>query len=300
MNYARPGSVAELLKIRAERPDWTLVAGGTDVMVPINFGRSRPPGLIDLAHVPELALRSREGGTLTIGATVTFGALERGGPLNGGTPPALVIAARSVGSPQIRAAATIGGNLGTSSPAGDAHPALVACRAEIVAGSARGTRVIAVDDFFLRPGRSALARDEVVLAVRVPVPEHTTQQFAKAGVRNAMVISVASVAVAIDWTGRRVGVGLGSVGPTPLRAAEAERHLERLLWPEPREVYPATAPDLTGFAELTAGAATPIDDVRGTAAYRRHVIRVMAARCARRAINEAINEGRSGETHRQR
>jgi CO/xanthine dehydrogenase FAD-binding subunit len=293
MNYARPTSVAELMRVRAERPEWSLVAGGTDIMVPINFGRRRPTGLIDLSHVPELALHQFDGDAQTIGSGVTFGVIERE---MRSIAPALAMAARTVGSPQIRATATIGGNLATSSPAGDAHPALVACRASVEVGSVRGIRTISIDDFFVSPGHSALEPDEVVLSVKVPVPVHTTQQFAKVGVRNAMVISVASLALAIDWTGRRVGVGLGSVGPTPLRAPEAERCLERLLWPEDATgragAESMTAADIEAFAGQVRAAAAPIDDVRGTANYRRHVVQVMAARCARRAIAEGMSQCR--------
>ena len=282
MTYLRPVDVAELVQMRRDHPDWLMVAGGTDVMVPINHGHSRPSGVLDLSQVAELRACSVTDEQVHLGAAVTFSRIERELAT---AAPALAAAARTVGSPLVRATATIGGNLGTASPAGDALPVLVATEAEIDIASVRGRRTVLAVDFFVGPGRNVLARDEVITGVRLPSAGETSQEFSKVGVRNAMVISVASVALVIDWRRHRVGVGLGSVGPVPLRAPAAEALLAGQLWDEPavpglsqREI------DIGAFAEAVAASASPIDDLRATARYRRHVIAVMAARTARWAI----------------
>jgi CO/xanthine dehydrogenase FAD-binding subunit len=188
--------------------------------------------------------------------------------------PALAAASRTVGSPQIRNRATVAGNLGTASPAGDAHPALLATGAAVEAESVRGRRVLFIDEFFLGPKRHALAPDELIRAVRVPVaagPQH----FAKVGTRNAMVIAVSSVAVALNLELRTVGTGFGSAAPTPRRAPEAEAFgAQNLPW----QGGPLDEAVAREFGELLAAAAAPIDDVRGTGAYRRHSLAVLARR----------------------
>jgi len=180
-----------------------------------------------------------------------------------------------VGSPQIRNRGTVGGNLGSASPAGDAHPPLVAVGADIEVASVRGSRTVAAREFFKGPKKSALEPDELIVAVRVPRAAGP-QQFAKVGTRNAMVIAVCSFAVAIDVAGKTVGTGIGSAGPTPLRAREAEEFaVTELPWgtgkPLPENVARV-------FGELVGAAARPIDDVRGSAAYRRHALSVLARR----------------------
>ena len=191
----------------------------------------------------------------------------------GGQCPALAIASRTVGSPQIRNRATVAGNLGTASPAGDAHPALLATGAVVEAASVRGVREIPIDDFYVGVKRHALDADELIRGVRLPV-RRGPQQFAKVGPRNAMVIAVCSVAVALDVAGRTVGVGLGSVAPTPIRAAAAEAALDGA------RPTPETA---DGAAAALAAEIEPIDDVRSTADYRRTV----AARVLHRIIRDA-------------
>jgi CO/xanthine dehydrogenase FAD-binding subunit len=195
--------------------------------------------------------------------------------------PALAQAARTVGSPQIRNAGTLGGNVGTASPAGDTLPVLAALDATIVVRSARATREIAFPDFFLGPKRTSLGADELIAAVRVPVLDGP-QEFLKVGTRNAMVIAVASAAVLIDRAGRTVRVGLGSVGPTPLRAPDAEAWIAgRIDW----DRLALTDPDaLAEFGRLAAAAARPIDDHRSTADYRRHCVGVLARRALERMV----------------
>jgi CO/xanthine dehydrogenase FAD-binding subunit len=280
---ARPETLTELVALRAAHPDRTLVAGGTDVMVGVNFGRLRPTGVIDVGRVAELRSHEVVDGVLRIGAGVTFGRIEAS---LAEVVPALATAARGVGSPQIRAAATIGGNLGTASPAGDAHPALIALDASIELASVDGTRIVPADGYFLGPGRSVRTEREVVTAVRIPVGDGMRQEFAKIGTRNAMVIAVAAVAVVVDLQRRRIGVGLGSVGPTPIRATSAEALLADALWPGGGALMPPTAEVIAAFAEEARRSARPIDDVRGTAAYRAHAVQVMARRCATWCLEE--------------
>ena len=276
MDFLSPTSWPEALAAKAERPDAVPVAGGTDIMVDLNFDRHRPVALLDLTRVAELAQWDEDGATVRLGAGVPYTRIltEMGDLL-----PGLAMAARTVGSPQIRNRGTVGGNLGSASPAGDAHPALLAAGAVVEIASARGTRDVPVAEFFTGPKRSVLAPDELIAAVRIPVARGP-QQFAKIGTRNAMVIAVASFGLALHPRARRVGTGIGSAGPTPLRAREAEDFLaaalaEDGLWESRRALPDATA---TRFGELVGAAASPIDDVRGTARYRRHALGVLARR----------------------
>jgi CO/xanthine dehydrogenase FAD-binding subunit len=276
MEFFRPTSLAEALDLRAAHPQARPLCGGTDVMVELNFDRGRPAGLLDLTAVPELRGWERRDGTVRLGAAATYAQVvdELGRLL-----PALAIASRSVGSPQIRNRGTVGGNLGSASPAGDAHPALLAAGADVELASVRGTRRVAVSDFFTGPKRSVLAPDELVTAVHVPVAGGP-QQFSKVGTRNAMVIAVCSFSVALHPAARAVGTGIGSAAPTPRRAPEAETWLAETLeregaWHE-RAPLPPEVP--RRFGDLVAAAASPIDDVRGTAAYRRHALSVLARR----------------------
>ena len=262
--------------MKAARPEAVPIAGGTDVMVEINLDHRRPETVIDLTRVPELTEWGMEDGLLRIGAGVTYTRLigELGSRL-----PGLAMASRTVGSPQIRNRGTVGGNLGTASPAGDAHPSLLASDAIVELVSTTGTRRLPVRDFFTGPKRSAARKDELIAAFLIE-PASGPQQFSKVGTRNAMVIAVCSFGLAIDPQRRRIGTGIGSAGPTPLRAPEAERFMEGVLdeqnlWEQRKEVnYSAVA----RFGELVAAAAQPIDDIRGTAAYRRHALAVLARR----------------------
>jgi CO/xanthine dehydrogenase FAD-binding subunit len=247
------------------------------------LGETPPPALLDLTAIPELYEWHRDDGTVRIGAAVTYSRIidELGQDC-----PGLAIASRTVGSPQIRNRATVTGNLGTASPAGDAHPALLATGAVVEAASVRGARDIDIDDFFLGVKRNALAPDELIRAVRFPV-RAGPQQFAKVGTRNAMVIAVCSVAVALDESNRSVGTGIGSAAPTPRRSAAAEALASDLPW----DGGPLD-PDVTHrFGEAVASAAAPIDDVRGTAAYRNQAVAVLA----RRALTWAWAERSGGK-----
>ena len=272
MDFLQPRTWADALAAKAERPDALPVAGGTDVMVELNFDRVRPTALLDLTGVEELCEWGMEGARVRLGAGVTYSRVitELGTLL-----PALAMASRTVGSPQIRNRGTVGGNLGSASPAGDAHPPLLAGDAVVEVESTRGSRVMPLAEFFTGVKRTALEPDELIKAVLVP-PGGGPQEFAKIGTRNAMVIAVTSFAVALHPDGRRVGTGIGSAAPTPRRAPAAEDFAaETLDWDGRTDLPDEVA---RRFGELVAAAAVPIDDVRGTAAYRLHSLTVLARR----------------------
>ena len=285
MDFLQPRSWADALAVRAERPDAVPIAGGTDVMVDLNFDRRRPGALLDLGRVPELREWSTEDGWVRLGAGVSYARIIDGLATR---LPGLAMASRTVGSPQIRMRGTVGGNLGSASPAGDAHPPLLAAGAVVEAESAaRGVRRIPAAEFYTGVKRNALEPDELIAAVLVPAAAGP-QQFCKVGTRNAMVIAVSAFACALHPDRQAVGTGIGSAAPTPRRATEAETFLagelaDAGLWESRGELPESLA---QAFGERVAAAASPIDDVRGTAAYRRHSLAVMA----RRAVTWAWDE----------
>jgi CO/xanthine dehydrogenase FAD-binding subunit len=278
MDFLAPTTWAEALAAKAEHPDALPVAGGTDVMVEINFDHARPPALLDLTRVPELREWSHDDGRVRLGAGVTYARVidELGGVL-----PGLAMAARTVGSPQIRNRGTVGGNLGSASPAGDSHPALLAADTDVEVASVRGTRRVPIAEFFTGVKRSALAPDELIAAVLI-TPPSGPQQYSKIGTRNAMVIAVSAFGLALHPDTRTVGTGIGSAAPTPRRAPEAAAFLAGELeaaglWDSRGELPEGLAVE---FGRRVRDAASPIDDVRGTAAYRLHTLSVMARRAA--------------------
>ncbi len=279
MDFLRAATLAEALELKARRPDALPIAGGTDVMVELNFDRRRPGALLDLSRIAELTTWSRTDSHVRLGAGVPYARIAKE---LADVLPGLAIASRSIGSPQIRSRGTVGGNLGSASPAGDAHPPLLASGAAVEAASMRGVRQVPIDEFFTGVRRNALEPDELIVAVHVPVSDGP-QQFAKVGTRNAMVIAVCSFAVALHPSDGSVRTGIGSAAPTPVRARAAEdfavtamRDLN--LWERGAELPADVA---AGFGALVADAAAPIDDVRGTAAYRRHALSVIARRALR-------------------
>jgi len=280
VDFLAPETWAEALAAKAEHPDAVPVAGGTDVMVELNFDHRRPPALLDLTRVAELREWSPDAdGTIRLGAGVTYARVidELGGVL-----PGLAMASRTVGSPQIRNRGTVGGNLGAASPAGDSHPPLLAADAVVeVASAARGTRLVPVAEFYTGVKRNALAADELIAAVLVPSASGP-QQFCKIGTRNAMVIAVSAFGFALHSDRKAVGTGIGSAAPTPRRAGEAAAFLSGELeaaglW-ESRGALPESL--AREFGHRVRDAAAPIDDVRGSAAYRLHSLSVMARRAA--------------------
>lgn len=259
MDVLTPRSLPEALELKAEHPDALPVQGGTDVMVAVNFDRSRPRVVLNLNEVAELRGWARENGTLRLGAGLTYTEAMRGELA--GLLPALAEAARTVGSPQIRNRGTIGGNLGTASPAGDAVPPLVLEDARVECASVRGTRLVPVTEFVAGVKRNTLEPDELIAAVHVE-PSGRPQTFMKVGPRNAMVIAVVSLAVS---GGDELRASLGSASARPV------------LVTAPRS-------EADSFPERVAAAAAPIDDVRGSARYRSHALRVLASRALERVL----------------
>jgi CO/xanthine dehydrogenase FAD-binding subunit len=249
----------EALQMKAERPDAVPIQGGTDVMVELNFDRGRPSALLNLNEVDELRGWSRDNGKVWLGAGLTY--TDAMQPPLADWLPALAEASRTVGGPQIRNRGTIGGNLGTASPAGDALPPLLVGGAEVKAVSVRGERVLPLHDFIVGPKRNALADDELIAGVWV-LPSDSAETFMKIGPRNAMVISVVSLALRVDG---ELLAAFGSAGPVPT-------------------LVRAGAGDVHSFPDRVADAASPIDDVRGTAAYRRHALRVLTRRALERCL----------------
>jgi CO/xanthine dehydrogenase FAD-binding subunit len=276
MEILQPDTWEEALQLKADHPDARPIAGGTDLMVELNFDRARPPQILDLNRVADLEEWDADNGALRIGAGVTYTRLigELGDRL-----PGLAIASRTVGSPQIRNRGTVGGNLATSSPAGDGLPPLFASDAVVEVASVRGTRRMPVAEFVTGPKRNAMESDELIAAFHI-APADAPQQFSKIGTRNAMVIAVASLALHVWARERTVKACIGSAGPTPIRATEAEAFISGVLdedglW-ESRAPIPAAA--VKRFGALVEAAAQPIDDVRGTAAYRHHALGVLGRR----------------------
>lgn len=280
MSGLSPNTLAEALDARAVHPEAVPIAGGTDLMVAVNFGRLRPDSLLDLSGVAELSTWERRDGALRIGAGATFARIAS----DLGEFPPLVQAARTVGSPQIRNRATIGGNLATASPAGDALPVLAAYGGDVLLASVRGERRLRWDEFLVGPKRTALAQDELIVGVEWPLVDGPGS-FAKVGTRNAMVIAIASVSLQLDTQAREVRIALGSVAPTVVRASEAEAFAaEAVDWDDPERPLPETA--AREFGVFAAAAAHPIDDVRGSAAYRRHAVEVLACRALAWAVDD--------------
>jgi CO/xanthine dehydrogenase FAD-binding subunit len=257
MDVLSPRTLEEALRLRAEVPGAVPIEGGTDLMVDLNFDRRRPEAMLNLNEVSELRGWSRDNGSLRLGAGLTFTEIERSELAS--LLPALAEASRTVGSPQIRNRGTIGGNLGTASPAGDALPPLLIEGAEIELASVRGTRRLPLTEFLVGVKRNALAEDELIVAVHIE-PSGAAQTFMKVGPRNAMVIAVCSLALAVD--GDHVKAAIGSAAP----------------------VATLVTGELDGFADRVVAASSPIDDVRGTAAYRRHALRVLTMRAIERCL----------------
>jgi CO/xanthine dehydrogenase FAD-binding subunit len=254
-----PRTLDEALQLKAEQPDAWPIQGGTDLLVALNFDRGRPETMLNLNEVPELRGWSRADGKLRLGSGLTYAEIEHGELRD--VVPALAQASRTVGSPQIRNRGTIGGNLGTASPAGDAIPPLVVEHAEVECASVRGTRRVPVAEFVTGVKRNALEPDELISAVWLE-PSGAAQTFMKVGPRNAMVIAVVSLAVS---AGEELRACCGSAAPRPV------------LVTAPRS-------EADSFAERVASSASPIDDVRGTERYRRHALRVLTERALERVL----------------
>jgi CO/xanthine dehydrogenase FAD-binding subunit len=263
VEIVHPTSVNEALAGLTEGV--TPLAGGTDLMVEVNFGHARPVQVVGLRRISEL----KEWEGARIGSGVTWRRIEQDGP------KALAEAARTVGSPQIRNAGTIGGNLGTASPAGDGHPFLAAVDATIELASSTATRTLPWAEFFVGVKKTARRDDELITAVKLPENLPERQAFGKIGVRNAMVIATVCAVVTRGDDGR-VTAALGSVAPTPIRAPRAEAMISSISSP--------TDADLTEFQRLVSAEVRPITDHRSTEEYRRHGAGVLARRLLERCL----------------
>jgi CO/xanthine dehydrogenase FAD-binding subunit len=260
MDVLTPRALEEAVRLKAELPDALPIQGGTDVMVELNFDRARPPALLNLNEVPELRGWSRENGTLRLGSGLTYTeAMTLADPLR-----ALAEASRTVGGPQIRNRGTIGGNLGTASPAGDALPPLLVYGAEVELAGPNGSRRMPLEEFLVGPKRNALAEEELIVAVYISAPG-ARQTFMKIGPRNAMVIAVVSLAMCVDEERDEIRASFGSAGPVP-------------------GLVTVPLEDADDLPERVAETASPIDDVRGTARYRRHALQVLTSRALVRCL----------------
>lgn len=276
MDFLRPASWEDALAAKAEHPTAVPIAGGTDVMVEINFDHRRPAYLLDLNRIGDLNEWEVGEKTVRLGASVPYTQIMENLRAE---LPGLALASHTVASPQIRNRGGVGGNLGTASPAGDAHPALLAAGCEVEVESVRGRRMIPIDDFYTGVKRNAMEPDELIRSVHLPKADGP-QQFSKVGTRNAMVIAVCAFGIALHPETRTVRTGIGSAAPTPVRARAAEDFLAAALeeggfWESGGPLPPSLAKQ---FAQLASGACNPIDDVRGSAKYRRHAVGIMARR----------------------
>ncbi|MEX2011480.1 MAG: xanthine dehydrogenase family protein subunit M [Chloroflexota bacterium] len=271
-----PRTLDEAFAILATAPHRP-IAGGTDVMVQITGEIGPPPDrMIDLWRLDELRGIALDAGVLTLGALTTYTDIRRSAVCREHVP-ALVDAAATIGASQIQNRGTLGGNIANASPAGDTLPVLLATDAEIVVGGARGERTIPVTEFWVAYRKTALAPDELVLRVRIPLPAGREVRFRKIGTRRAQAISKVVMALAWRDGGRGwsdVRLALGSVADRPIRARRTERALEG------RRPIAETA---DRAAATLAGEIEPIDDVRSTADYRR----VVAARVLHRLVRDA-------------
>jgi CO/xanthine dehydrogenase FAD-binding subunit len=277
-----PRSVDELVEIFQDHPTAKLLAGGTDYMVEVNLHGRKPETMISLRQVKELtewSVRPTQS-RITIGAGVPYADMEIGEIAR--LVPALAQAARTVGSPQIRAAGTIGGNLGTCSPAGDSLPVLAALNATIHVIGPDGNRDIEFVNFMVGVKKNSLLPSEFVHSVSLPIVEGW-QGYAKVGTRNAMVISTASACLVRDSDEGFVSIALGSVGPTIIRAHDAEAWLMKATsLRDGAQLEPSIAQE---FGRRVAQESKPIDDHRSTAEYRRHAVGVLAQRLLLRSFS---------------
>jgi len=262
-----------------EHADARLIQGGTDLMVEINFNHVKPTTMVSLRDIEALrTIQTDSQGIMSIGSGVPYSIIE-GEPVLTAIP-ALAQAARTVGSPQIRAAGSLGGNLGTCSPAGDTLPVMFALDAMIHLNTLDSHRVVSIHEFMTGVKRNVRQHDEVITSIDFPIVRGW-QGYSKVGVRNAMVISVASACLVADHDKANVRLALGSVGPTIIRCHEAEAWLASS---QDLTAGQTISPDVANeFGKRAAAESSPIDDHRSTAEYRRHAISVLASRLLRKA-----------------
>jgi carbon-monoxide dehydrogenase medium subunit len=288
--YVTAGDLDDVLGVLAKLKDRArLVAGGTNVIPDMRRGSAYPELIINLSDLKGLDHIREEAGTISIGALTTISDLASSEVIrdNG---PILSSAAGQLGNPLTRNRATIGGNLGDASPAADMAPPLLALDASVhIERAVRQKRQMPVDQFFLGPNETRLERDEIITKITFPKPGHPENgAHIKLGLRNAMAISVASIAVMLDMDGkvcRKARVALGSVAPKPIRAYTVETRLEG------KQIDQALIEEC---ARLVKGDISPISDIRATAEYRTWVTSVLVKRAIHAAMKGRKNEDLSG------
>ncbi len=272
-NLLRPTTVPEALTM-LDGGNAMPIAGGTNVVVDLRAGKHHPAALVDVTRLAGLRGIRRDDGHLVIGGGTTISDLLHD-PLIAQHAPALREAAAVFANPLIRNRATVAGNLVDASPAADTAPPLLALDAEVELSSQGGTRRVPLADFLVGVRKTVRRPDELLTAVHIPLPAGGSRasHFHKLGLRRADAISVLSAAAAVTWdaAGRCTAarIALGALAPHPLRATAAEALL----------LGQTLTPALVAEAARLAGEATqPIDDIRGTAAYRREVAEVIVRR----------------------
>jgi carbon-monoxide dehydrogenase medium subunit len=278
-----PETLPEALALLAEGArKVTPVSGGTNLIVDLRGGRRRPGTLMNISGMDGLCGIRREDGHLVIGGGVTVaGLLDE--PLVTRHASILKNAASVFGSPLVRNRATVGGNLADASPAADLAPPLLALDAEVELASAEGKRRVPLEEFMVGVRETLLEPQELLVAVRCPTPPpHSAGAFYKLGLRKADAVSVVSAAVMVEGDGdghcRQARIALGAVAPRPIRARAAEDLLRG------RPLDPAT---IAEAARLATESASPIDDIRGSAAYRRRMIGVLVRRLLAAAAGDS-------------
>jgi carbon-monoxide dehydrogenase medium subunit len=265
MRYYQPSTIEQALVRKADLGlQATFLAGGTDLIVGRRKGRVQLGSVIDISRVEELAGIRRDGDWLRVGAGTTHAQLERC------EIRALALSAETVGGPQIRNRGTVGGQLGTASPAGDVSVALLALHAEVELVSLAGSRRLPLDQFFLGPGETIMTESEMVRAVYVPRKRRS--DFYKIGRRNAVAISVVMAAVSIAGDSD-IGLAIGCAAPVPLRCRRAEGYLAE---------HGLSEATIAEAAKIVGGEVSPISDHRGGAEYRRAMASTLSARLLRR------------------
>lgn len=270
--FVKARSLEEAFCAISDRADASFVAGGTDLFVQIKEAKRKPSRLVSVREVPELLGIGLQRGSVVIGSAVPLSDVASSA-LVAGHAPLVADACLQIGSPQVRNRGTIGGNIGNASPAGDSITALIASGARIRVKSLAGEREILLEASFLGPGKTVLSPDELITAVVVPViQDHTRVAFEKYALRGGMDIAIVNVAISLDMADGLVTdarIALGAVAPTPIRAVEAERTI--------RGNHPSSSL-IEEAARVAARECCPIDDVRGTASYRRHLVYVLTKR----------------------
>jgi len=279
--YYRPKCLNELFKLMAENPGYSLLAGGTDLMVKLKENLIKPTAVIDLDGLEGLKGINLDAGRIVLGALTTHTRLEQSELINR-LAPALAKAAGVVGSPQIRNKGTVGGNMGNASPAADTVPVLIALGAEVVLSSKEEIRTIPLEELFLGPGRTVLKPGELITTISFEVLNHQGCSFQKLGKRKALAISVINASASLEIEPetkviKKARIALGSVAATAVRVSAGEEILIGNYY---------SSELIKKAAEEVSKAIRPIDDVRSTAIYRKRVAGVLV----RRALEEAWSQ----------